>query len=73
MQAANLPDYHILEYLFYLCESSAYGSELVVMPIAKDMISALRIKLKCVGIPLSGPKHYQRNTMSSTITTYMKL
>ena len=37
------------------CESSTYGSELVAMRIAKDMISALRIKLKCFGIPLSGP------------------
>ena len=37
------------------CESSTYGSELVAMRIAKDLISALRIKLKCFGIPLSGP------------------
>ncbi len=37
------------------CESSTYGSELVAMGIAKDMVSALRIKLKCFGIPLSGP------------------
>ena len=37
------------------CESSTYGSELVAMRIARDMISALRIKLKCFGIPLSGP------------------
>ena len=37
------------------CESSTYGSELVAMRIAKDLISALRIKLKCFGIPISGP------------------
>jgi hypothetical protein len=37
------------------CESSTYGSELVAMQIAKDMVSALRIKLKCFGIPISGP------------------
>jgi hypothetical protein len=33
------------------CESSTYGLE----HIAKDMISALKIKLKCFGVPLSGP------------------
>jgi hypothetical protein len=37
------------------CESSTYGSELVAMQIVKDMVSALRIKLKCFGIPISGP------------------
>ncbi len=37
------------------CESSTYGSELVAMCIAKDMISTLRIRLKCFGILLSGP------------------
>ena len=37
------------------CESSTYGSELVAMRVARDMISALRIKLKCFGIPISGP------------------
>jgi hypothetical protein len=37
------------------CESSTYGSELVVMRILKNMVSALRIKLKCFGIPISGP------------------
>ena len=37
------------------CESSTYGSELVAMRIAKDMVSALRIKLKCFGIPIAGP------------------
>ncbi len=40
------------------CESSTYGSELVAMLIAKDMISALRIKLMCFGIPLSGPTNF---------------
>jgi hypothetical protein len=37
------------------CESSTYGSELVAMRIARDMISAMRIKLKCFGIPINGP------------------
>jgi hypothetical protein len=37
------------------CESSSYGSELVAMRIARDLISALRIKLKCFGIPIVGP------------------
>ena len=37
------------------CESSTYGSELVAMRIARDMVSALRIKLKCFGISLIGP------------------
>lgn len=37
------------------CESSTYGSELVAMRIAKDMVSALRIKLKCFGVLLTGP------------------
>ena len=37
------------------CESSTYGSELVAMRIARDMISALRIKLKCFGVPIDGP------------------
>ena len=36
-------------------ESSTYGSELVAMRLAKEMISALRIKLKCFGIPITGP------------------
>ena len=35
-------------------ESSTYGSELVAMRLAKEMISALRIKLKCFGIPITG-------------------
>ena len=36
-------------------ETSTYGSELVAMQIARDQISALRIKLKCFGIPIDGP------------------
>ena len=36
-------------------ESSTYGSELVAMRIARDLISALRIKLKSFGIPILGP------------------
>jgi hypothetical protein len=39
------------------CESSEYGSELVAMRIACNMVSALRIKLKCFGIPLQGPSN----------------
>ena len=37
------------------CESATYGSELVAMRIARDLISALRIKLKSFGIPIQGP------------------
>lgn len=38
------------------CESSSYGSELVAMQIAsRDLMLALRIKLKCFGIPIVGP------------------
>ena len=37
------------------CESSSYGSELVAMRIARDLVSALRIKIKCFGIPIIGP------------------
>ena len=37
------------------CESSSYGSELVAMRIARNIVSAMRIKLKCFGIPIVGP------------------
>ncbi len=37
------------------CESSTYSLELVATQIAKDMVSALRIKFKCFCIPISGP------------------
>jgi hypothetical protein len=37
------------------CESSTHGSELVAMRLARDLISALRIKLKCFGVPIDGP------------------
>jgi hypothetical protein len=37
------------------CESSTHGSELVAMRIARDLIYALRIKLKSFGIPINGP------------------
>jgi hypothetical protein len=36
-------------------ESSTFGSELVAMRVARDLIVALRIKLKLFGIPLVGP------------------
>ncbi len=36
------------------CESSTYGSELVAMRLARDLVSALRIKLKCFGVPIDG-------------------
>jgi len=36
-------------------ESATYGSELVAMRIARDLIVALRIKLKSFGIPILGP------------------
>jgi hypothetical protein len=40
-----------------ICESSTYGSELVAMRIACNMVSALRINLKCFGIPFWGPSN----------------
>jgi hypothetical protein len=36
------------------CESSTHGSELVAMRLARDLVSALRIKLKCFGVPIDG-------------------
>ena len=36
-------------------ESSTFGSELVAMRIARDMIVALRIKLRMMGVPIVGP------------------
>lgn len=37
-----------------MCELSMCGSEMVAMQIARDMVLALRIKLKCFGILLTG-------------------
>jgi Reverse transcriptase (RNA-dependent DNA polymerase) len=37
-----------------MVEASTFGSELVALRIAKDMIVALRIKLKMFGVPLEG-------------------
>ncbi len=36
-------------------ESATFGSELVAMRIARDLIVSLRIKLKMFGIPIEGP------------------
>ena len=36
-------------------ESSTFGSELVAMRIAKDMLVALRYKLRMFGVPIDGP------------------
>lgn len=36
-------------------ESATFGSELVAMRIARDLIVAMRIKLKMFGIPIDGP------------------
>ena len=36
-------------------ELSTFGSELVALRIARDMIVELRLKLKSIGIPLLGP------------------
>jgi hypothetical protein len=36
-------------------ESSTFGSELVALRVARDLISALRIKLRLFGVPLKGP------------------
>lgn len=39
-------------------ESSTFGSELVTMRVARDMVVALRIKLKMFGIPVDGPADF---------------
>jgi hypothetical protein len=36
-------------------ESSTFGSELVALRVARDLIAALRTKLRLFGIPLTGP------------------
>ena len=36
-------------------ESSSFGSELVALRIATDLIETLRYKLRCFGIPIDGP------------------
>jgi hypothetical protein len=36
-------------------ESATFGSELVAMRVVRDLIVAMRIKLKCFGIPIDGP------------------
>ena len=36
-------------------ESSSFGSELVALRVATDLIEALRYKLRCFGIPIDGP------------------
>jgi hypothetical protein len=36
-------------------ESSTFGSELVALRIAKELIVALRIKLRMFGVPVDGP------------------
>ena len=36
-------------------ESSTFGSELVALRIAKDLLVSLRIKLKLFGVPIDGP------------------
>jgi hypothetical protein len=36
-------------------EASTFGSELVAMRIARDLIVALRIKLRYFGVPINGP------------------
>ncbi len=46
------------------CESSTYGSELVAMRIARNMVSLLHIKLKCFGIPLQEPSNVLRDNNS---------
>ena len=36
-------------------ESATFGSELVAMRIARDLIVAMRIKLRCFGVDMDGP------------------
>ena len=37
------------------CESSTFGSEFVALRTARDLIVALRFKLRMFGIPINGP------------------
>ena len=54
---------HVVCYLLYpsqmkdtlFDERPTFGSELVALRIARDLIVELRIKLKCFGVPLDGP------------------
>ena len=39
-------------------ESATFGSELVAMRIARDLIVALRVKLMMFGIPIDGPANF---------------
>ena len=36
-------------------ETSTFGSKMVAMRIAKEMIIALRYKLQMFGVPINGP------------------
>ncbi len=36
-------------------EASTFGAELVTLHILRDMIVALRLKIKSIGVPLLGP------------------
>jgi hypothetical protein len=36
-------------------ESSSFGSEFVALRVAKDMLVALRYKLRIIGVPIDGP------------------
>ena len=70
-------------------ETSTFGSEFVALRPARDMIVAMRYKLRMFGVPLEGPAqvfcdnqgvvkntsspYYPRNTMRLTTMRYVKL
>ena len=39
-------------------ESATFGSELVAMRLARDLVVALRVKLRMFGIPITGPANF---------------
>ena len=52
-------------------ESSSFGSEFVALRAAKDMLVALRYKLRMFGVPIDGPANvfYDNNGVVKNTTT----
>ena len=50
-------------------DSSTFGSELIALRIARNMIAEIRIKLKLFGVPLGGPENvlcYNNGVVNNT-------
>ena len=52
-------------------ESSSFGSEFVALRTAKDMIGALRYKLRMFGVPIVGPANVVTIMVSSRIRQFL--